>query len=280
MTRPTPRNEWIQRARDWGVRPARSKGQNFLLDHDVVDRIVDAATVTPGDRILEIGPGLGILTDALLQRGAQLTAVELDDTLAAKLAQHFLCTSALRLVHDDASRLDPATLFAPGEIYTVVANLPYSVATVIVRHLLESARPPEVLIVMVQKEVAERMTAITGNLSLLTIATRFYSEPEYLFTVPTGAFYPQPKVQSAVVRLYVRQHALTTDSVRDRLFRLATIAFQQKRKTILNSLSTGLSLDKQLLANRMEKAGLDAGKRPQALSFEEWLMLARILVDE
>lgn len=260
--------------RAWGVRPARSKGQNFLLDGEVVERIADASGAGPGDRVLEIGPGLGILTEALLRRGASVTAVELDDTLAPRLEHHFSGERRFRLIHGDATQIDPVDLFEPGQAYRIVANLPYGVATVIIRHYLESRHTPDALIVMVQKEVAERMTATEGDLSLLTLAIQLYTEPEYLFTVPSEAFHPAPKVTSAVVRLRVRDDVPLGEAARDRLFQLATLAFQQRRKTLLNSLSRGLDIDKAALERRLQAVDIDASQRPQALSFEGWLRLA------
>lgn len=260
--------------RAWGIRPARSKGQNFLLDADVVERIADASGAGPLDRVLEIGPGLGILTEALLRRGAAVTAIELDDRLAPRLETHFGADQRFRLIHGDATAIDPSDIFEPGQAYRIVANLPYGVATVIIRHYLESARPPDTLIVMVQKEVAERMTATEGNLSLLTLAIQLYTEPEYLFTVPKEAFHPAPEVTSAVVRLSVRRDIPIDAPARNRLFTLATIAFQQKRKTVLNSLSRGLDIDKAGLSTRLGAIGIDGSQRPQALSFDAWLRLA------
>lgn len=260
--------------RAWGVRPSRSKGQNFLLDPDVVAAIADAAGIHEGDKVLEIGPGLGILTEELLRRNAAVTAIELDDTLAPRLEHHFRDEPRFRLIHDDATRADPAELFAAGENYRIVANLPYSVATVIIRHMLESKRPPSELIVMVQQEVAERMTATAGDLSLLTLAIQLYTEPEYLFTVPREAFHPAPKVTSAVVRLVAREDPPLDQTARDRLFELATLAFQQKRKTLLNTLSRGLGIDKETLGARLQAVGIDGLLRPQALSFDDWLRLA------
>ena len=277
--RPATTDEWIRRLREWGVRPARSKGQNFLLDESVAEKIAEASRAGQGDNVLEIGPGMGMLTEHLLARGANVTAVELDDTLAPRLAQHFRDQPRFRLVHDDATRVDPASVFESHDRYRIVANLPYSVATVIIRHFLESSHPPFELVVMVQKEVAERMAASQGDLSLLTLATRLYTEPEYLFTVPREAFHPAPKVTSAVIRLRVRPVELLDASDRERLFSFATNAFQQKRKTLLNSLASGLGMDKSVLEERLSKAGLDASQRPQALSFDDWLRLAKLDLD-
>jgi 16S rRNA (adenine1518-N6/adenine1519-N6)-dimethyltransferase len=271
---PPQPEDWLRRMRAWGIRPARSKGQNFLLDVEVVERIADAAGIGPDDQVLEIGPGLGILSEALLRRGAAVTAIELDDRLAPRLETHFGAEQRFRLIHGDATAIDPSDIFQPGQAYRIVANLPYGVATVIIRHYLESAQPPDTLIVMVQKEVAERMTATQGDLSLLTLAIQLYTEPEYLFTVPKEAFHTAPKVTSAVVRLRVREDIPIDGPARDRLFSLATIAFQQKRKTLLNSLSRGFDNDKAEVSTWLDAIGIDGSERPQALSFDDWLRLA------
>jgi 16S rRNA (adenine1518-N6/adenine1519-N6)-dimethyltransferase len=273
--RSPPPEAWIRRMREWGVRPARSKGQNFLLDADVVSCIADAAEAAPGRNVVEIGPGLGILTEELLARGADVTAIEIDDTLAPCLRDHFRREPRFRLVHGDATKVDPETILDQGQTYQIVANLPYSVATLIIRRWLESTRPPEALVVMVQREVAERMTAGTGELSLLSLAIRLYTEPEFVFSVPKEAFHPVPKVTSAVVRLRVRTNLVLTASERARLFRLATLAFQQKRKTLSNSLARGAPVDKDTLVGILAGIGIDASLRPQALAFDDWIRLAQ-----
>lgn len=264
--------------RSWGVRPSRSKGQNFLLDAEVVARIADAANLADGDQVLEIGPGLGILTEELLERGARVTAIELDDTLAPQLERHFAGEPRFRLIHADATAIDPADVYPADTRYRIVANLPYGVATVIIRHFLESDRPPHELIVMVQREVAERITARAGEMSLLTLGIQLYTDAEYLFTVPAEAFHPAPKVTSAVVRLHLLPEPRLDAARRDRLFELATIAFQQKRKTLLNSLSRGLDIDKDELTALLASVGVDASQRPQAIAFEDWLRLSRLEV--
>ncbi|HEV2127782.1 MAG TPA: 16S rRNA (adenine(1518)-N(6)/adenine(1519)-N(6))-dimethyltransferase RsmA [Thermomicrobiales bacterium] len=280
MSEPGGREDWVRRMRQWGVRPSRSKGQNFLLDDEVVSGIAEAARAGDGVPLLEIGPGLGILTEELLARGADVTAIELDDTLASRLRDHFGDHPRFRLIDGDATVVDPTELFARDKPYRIVANLPYSVATVIIRHFLESGHPPEELVVMVQREVAERMTASAGDLSLLALAILLYTVPGYLFTVPKEAFHPVPKVTSAVVRLRVRAEQLLTARERDRLFELATVAFQQKRKTLSNSLAPEVGMDKPDFVKRLAAIGIDASLRPQALAFEDWLRLARLEVAE
>lgn len=266
-------DDWLRRLRSWGVRPSRSKGQNFLLDAEVVSNIADAAGISSGQLVVEVGPGMGILSAALLDRGAEVIAIELDDVLAPRLAEHFRHNDSYTVIHGDAATVDQAAITS-GRHYDVVANLPYSVATMIVRHFLESSHPPQRLTIMVQKEVAARMAANTGELSLLTLATRVYAIPTLLFDVPRDAFYPAPKVTSSVVQLDVRDTPLADSEARARLFAIATLAFQQRRKTLLNSLARGLSLEKQIITDELIRLGIDRAARPQAITVESWLALA------
>ncbi len=250
-------------------------GQNFLVEPDVVEMIVKTAGVAPGDRVVEIGPGMGILTRELLARGSNVLAVELDVELVTLLAHELGDAANFTLVERDARHVD-VSAWTNGDSWQVVANLPYSTGTVIIRHFLEMADPPSALTVMVQKEVAERMVAVVPHMSLLSIAVQLFAEPEIAFIVPPGVFEPPPKVESAVVTLDVRPAPLGTYSDRAALFSLATMAFQRKRKTIANGLSQGLGLPKSEVESLLEAAGIDAGLRPQAVSLEQWLALARI----
>ncbi len=278
-TSPLTADAWVRRMRSWGVRPSKSKGQNFLLDHEVVARIADAAGISPGDRIVEIGPGLGVLTEELLRRGANLTAIELDDSLAPHLKRHFHDEPAFRLIHGDATSVTPIDVVASDVPFRIVANLPYSVATRIIRHWLESEHPPIELVVMVQQEVADRMTAAAGDMSLLGLAIQLHTHAEYLFAVPSEAFHPPPKVTSAVVRLRTTNNQSMDRQATERLFQLATIAFRHKRKTIANSLSRDLEIDKATLVDRLNDAGIDGTLRPQALDLDTWIRLSRIELD-
>lgn len=265
--------DWIRRLRDWGVRPSRSKGQNFLFDDLLVHRIVDVANIDAGDVVIEIGPGMGILTSELLTRGARVYAIELDDTLVPRLSQHFHACAGFAMIHGNAALVDPEEIVG-DQPYKVVANLPYSVANVIVRHFLESSHPPAQLTVMVQKEVAERMSADTGELSLLTLAIGIYATSTVLFDVPKEAFHPVPKVTSSVVQLDVLDAPLLDAKNRERLFTIATMAFQQRRKTLLNSLSRGLALEKSVVSEELTRLSIDPSARPQAVSLDHWLTLS------
>jgi 16S rRNA (adenine1518-N6/adenine1519-N6)-dimethyltransferase len=269
-------DEWSATLRKNRIKPARSMGQNFLTSTEVVEEIVEIAGVEPGDRVVEIGPGMGILTRQLLTAGARVTGVELDRELAELLRRELGAIDAFTLVERDARYLDIPEI-TDGEPYQVVANLPYSVATVIIRAFMESPTPPERMTVMVQKEVAERMTAEPGEMSLLGLATHLYADARIALIVPPGVFLPPPKVDSAVVILDARDELPGTDASRDRMFELATMAFQRKRKTISNGLAQGLGLPKAELDATFESIGLDGMRRPQTLSVAEWLAIAEAL---
>lgn len=268
--------EWEATLRANRIRPTRSMGQNFLTSTEVVEEIVAIAGVQPGDLVIEIGPGMGILTRQLLTAGARVIGVELDRDLAALLRSELGEVERFSLVERDARYLDP-TGITGGEPYQVVANLPYSVATVIIRALMESPVPPTRMTVMVQKEVAERMTAEPGDMSLLGLATGLYAEARIAMIVPPDVFLPPPKVESAVVVLDARETLPGTDASRERMFELATMAFQRKRKTISNGLAQGLGIPKVQLDAILAGIGIDAMRRPQTLSVDEWLHIAEAI---
>lgn len=251
-------------------------GQNFLVEPSVVVDIAENASIGEGDLVVEIGPGMGVLTRELLLRGSRVVGVELDMELAAFLRQDMLSFPQFSLVEHDARHVNVQAI-TEGNPYHVVANLPYSIATVVIRHFVESANPPLRLTVMVQREVAERMTARPTDMSLLGLATQFYSDAKIAFIVPPDVFVPPPKVQSAVVNMVVRNELPLAPTERERMFELATMAFQRKRKTIANGLSQGLDRGKADVKALLLDAGVDAGLRPQAISVDEWIRLARMI---
>ncbi len=269
-------NDWQRVLRKNNIRPTRSMGQNFLTDPTVVQEIADVAGIDENDLVLEVGPGMGILTRELLSRGATVTGIELDSELAEFLRTDLAGTPNFSLVERDARHVEIEEITS-GRPYQLVANLPYSVATVIIRHFMESSTPPTRMTVMVQKEVAERMTAQPGDMSLLGLATDLYAAAEIAFVVPPDVFLPPPKVDSAVVVMDVRDELRGTQEQRDRMFELATMAFQRKRKTISNGLSMGLGRSKAELDDILGTVGIDAKRRPQTLSVDEWLAIAEAL---
>lgn len=267
---------WQRILRKHNIKPSRSMGQNFLIEPEVVESIVSVAEVKERDLVVEIGPGMGILTRELLSRGARVVSVELDRDLAVFLKNDLADVRSFSLVERDARYVDIAEITG-GVPYQVVANLPYSVATVIIRHFMESPSAPTRMTVMVQKEVAERMTADPGSMSLLGLATHLYASARIAFIVPPEVFLPPPKVESAVVVLDVRPELRGTPEQRDRMFELATMAFQRKRKTISNGLSMGLDRPKVELDAMLARIDVDPKRRPQTLSVDEWLRIAEEL---
>ena len=261
--------------RSRNIQPTRSMGQNFLVEPDVVRQIVDVAAVQDGDKVVEIGPGLGILTRELLGRGAHVVAIELDHELVRFLERDFAEIDRLTLIERDARHVDLEPYVDDG-VYHVVANLPYSTGTVIIRKFMELPDPRSTMTVMVQREVAERMIATAPNVSLLALATQLYAEPALAFVVPAESFLPPPKVESAVVRLELRETPLASPIEIETLFRLATMAFQRKRKTISNGLSQGLEITKAEAEIILERAGIDPTLRPQAVPLESWIALSRV----
>lgn len=270
------RRQWQGILRARGITPTRSMGQNFLIEPDIVRAIVDVAAIAAGDRVVEIGPGFGILTRELLDRGATVHAIELDRELVEFLEADLAGVPNLTVTERDARHVDLEPVIGSGP-WHVVANLPYSTGTVIVRRLLELHHAPETMTVMVQREVAERMVAAAPDMSLLSIATQLYAEPQLAFIVPPEVFLPPPKVESAVVRLTLRDAPLASPVEVEAIFRLATMAFQRKRKTVANGLSQSLDVSKSGIEERLRGVGIDPSLRPQAISLDGWIALARTM---
>lgn len=258
------------------IKPSRAMGQNFLVEPQVVRDIAEAAAISKSTKVVEIGPGLGILTHELLKRGASVTGVELDDQLANYMTWNLRDNDRFSLIRKDARHVDVVEITGDHP-YQVVANLPYSVATVIIRHFVESDHPPERLTVMVQREVAERMTAEPPEMSLLGLATQLYTEAAIQFIVPSNSFLPPPKVESAVLNLDVRRDSGTTAAERDKLFELATMVFQRRRKTLANGLAQGLNRPKSDIEAELGSIDIDPMRRPQSLNLGEWIQIARTI---
>lgn len=248
----------------------KSLGQNFLVDRRIVSRIISAADLSPGDIVLEIGSGRGILTRPLAERAAALTAIELDDDLAAMLAAEFAAQSHVRIVHADAREIEIASLIRRASPYKLIANLPYYAAQPIIRRFLETEHKPSVMVVMVQREVARNMTAAPGEMSMLSVATQIYGKPRIVTSVQPRAFRPMPKVTSAVVHIDVYpKPALVLDSM-EAFFTLVRAGFSAPRKQVHNCLRQGLSISRTESEAILSDAGIDPKRRPQTLSLEDW----------
>ena len=251
-------------------RAKRSLGQNFLVDRRVLSRVVDAAEISPSDRVLEIGPGRGALTERLAECAGRVVAVELDDALVARLSARFADRPGVRIVAGDARTVDVGGLLDTSAGYKLVANLPYYAATPIIRRFLEMDDGPSLMVVMVQREVARSMTAAPGRMSLLSVATQLYGRPRVVATVPPRAFRPAPKVTSAIVRIDVYDRPALALSSEAEFFRLVRAGFSARRKQLRNALSQGLSMPAAQVERLLARAGIDPTCRAETLSLGEW----------
>ncbi len=274
-----------QTLRELGIRPRRDWGQNFLIDQRYLSHILHAAEVDPQDTIIEVGPGLGVLTRKLADVARLVIGVEVDPVLARHLEGSLAGQENVRILQRDVLQLDPADLLAglpeipPGGPYKVVANLPYSITSAVLRHFLEASTKPTLMVVLVQKEVAQRITARPGQMSLLSVSVQLYGKPQIVLKIPPSAFYPRPKVESALVRIEIfPQPAL---KVRDdeAFFSLVRAGFAHRRKQLHNSLSRELSLPSATIQETLQEAGIEPSRRAQSLSIEEWGSLCRSLHD-
>lgn len=268
---PAPSRKFLE---ELGVRPSKGRGQNFLKERWVVERMATELDISENDMVVEVGPGLGALTGALLDTGAQVTAIEIDEHLAAYLEREF-ASHSFRLVSTDARHISIDQIVPDDREYMFAANLPYSSAPAILRHFLESPHPPQRSICMLQREVAERMTASPPNLSILGVAVQIYTDARMLFDVPPEAFVPKPNVVSSVVLLDRHKDPLIEPWERDRFFRLVTAGFAQKRKTVLNSLTAALPAERDIVRNTLEAASIDPMRRAETLSVADWIRLLR-----
>jgi 16S rRNA (adenine1518-N6/adenine1519-N6)-dimethyltransferase len=252
-----------------GLHPKKGLGQNFLSDPVALERIVTAAEIPPGAHVLEIGPGLGSLTRHLAVAAGHVTAVELDKALLPVLQEVLAPFDNVRIIQGDILELNPTELaLVPG--YLVVANIPYYITSAVIRRLLESPVKPSRIVLTVQREVAERIAAKPGKLSLLALSVQVYGQPRTAARIPAGAFYPPPKVDSAVVRVDLYPEPLIPTGQLNTFFRLAKAGFSQKRKMLRNSLVGGLSLPQAQVEALLAAAGIDSQRRAETLSIDEW----------
>jgi 16S rRNA (adenine1518-N6/adenine1519-N6)-dimethyltransferase len=266
--------------RDAGLRARHSLSQNFLADPEVLEAILAEAAPAPGSRILEIGPGLGFLTGGLLDAGARVTAVELDRGLAAFLRERFdadIASGALRLIEGDALDEDLTRLVPPP--YDVVANLPYHVTSPILHRLLGEKPRPERLVLMVQREVAERIAAPPGGMSYLSVFVQYHARVRIAFEVPPEAFEPEPAGRSAVIVVepFPDDDRLPSPEAEDARWRLVQAAFRERRKMLHNVLARQLPVEPVRVDAALTAAGIAPDRRPQTLAVGEWLELLAAL---
>ena len=254
------------------IQPKKSLGQNFLVEPAGLMKVINAAELTGSEEVLEIGAGLGSLTYLLAQSSAQVTAIEIDRHMLEPLAEAISQFKNVQIVPGDILELDPSNL-VKQENYVVVANIPYYITSAIIRHLLEATLKPSRVILTIQKEVAQRIVARDGKMSLLSLSVFVFGEPEIVGTIPAGSFFPAPDVDSAVLRIRLHAEPLIPPSQLDLFFRLAHAGFGQKRKTLRNSLSAGLSLPTGEVETMLIEANIEPYRRAETLSVTEWARL-------
>mgnify|MGYP000898021951 FL=1 len=256
------------------IKMSKKLGQNFLIKRGIVDEIVHAAELTPGEPVLEVGPGIGTLTQGLAQSGADVTAIELDRRLLEVLDTTLASYDNVRIIHGDVLKLDVPSIMN-HKPFKVVANLPYYITTPIIMSLLESRLPIERLVVMVQKEVALRMVAKPGtkDYGALSVAVQYYTEPDIVLDVPPKSFLPAPAVTSSVIRCVLRDKP-PVDVIDEKLFfRVVKAGFAQRRKTFSNTMkTTGLSKDR--IEELLAKANIDGQRRGETFTLQEFADVA------
>lgn len=274
------------------LKPKKSLGQNFLKDEQILQKIIKNGNISPDDVVIEIGPGQGALTELLAEKCKKVIAIELDDRLIPVLQENFQYDENIEIIHDDILKINlpqlveekifslkanEANAANEAKNYKVIANIPYYITAPIIRLLLETKFPPSEVILMVQKEVAERITAKPGSMSILAVSVQYYSQAQYLFTVPKTAFDPVPKVDSAIIKI-TRNSQLSTNNNEEvkKFFRIVRAGFSAKRKTLENNLSNGLHVDKKEVLEKIESIGFVKNTRAQELSVEDWKKLTAL----
>ena len=252
------------------VRPKRSLGQNFLQHRGTARRIIAALELSAADTVVEIGPGRGALTGLLAEGAGRLIAVEMDDALARSMAERFSLEDAVTIINDDALTVDMSQISGPERPYKMVGNLPYNVASPIVRRFLTARHRPSLMVVMVQREVADSMTAVPGEMTYLSAEVQLRASARRLFNVPPTAFRPSPRVHSAVVSLIPHAKPVLDIDSEEMFLRMVRAGFAARRKQLRNSLSQGLNLGTDTVACLLQAACIDGGRRAQTLSLAEW----------
>jgi 16S rRNA (adenine1518-N6/adenine1519-N6)-dimethyltransferase len=261
--------------KELGLRPQKGFGQNFLVNEDILRKIVNAGDIGTNDVVLEVGPGLGHLTRHLAGRAARVVAIEIDRGLVQALRKMFQGVPTVEIVEKDVLEVDPAD-YVGEHPYKVVANLPYYITSPVVRHFLEASLRPVLLVILVQREVAYRILAPPGDLNLLAISVQAYGRPRLITRVPAGAFYPRPKVDSIVLRIDVFDRP-RIDVPPEKFFKVVSAGFAMPRKQLHNALAQRLWMPPGSAPEILRSVGIDPTRRPQTLSIEEWDRLTREL---
>ncbi len=256
--------------RIYEISPKRSKGQNFLVTESIYDKIISSAEITSEDTVVEVGPGLGFLTAKLAKKAKKVIAVELDDRLAEvlKIAIDSQGVENVEIINQDILKFNPENI-GP---YKIVANIPYNISSILLRTFLGAKNKPEVLVLMLQKEVAYRIAAQAPDMTMLALSVQFYGQPEIIKEVKAGNFWPEPKVDSAIIKIKIKKSKYSREEEKI-FFRLAKMGFAAKRKMLKNNLCGGLKLkgeEAKKIENIFEKLGFSRLVRAEDLSLESW----------
>ena len=265
--------------RRFDLRARKGLGQHFLVDEEVLGLIVSTAQLTSDDVVMEIGPGLGVLTRELARQAGRVIAIELDNKLAVILKQTLASFNNVVIINDDVLGIDSAALLEELKAkppYKVVANLPYYITSPVLRHFLEASVKPTIMVVMVQKEVAEAIAAKPGRMSVLSISVQLYGEPTIIDYVPARCFYPAPEVDSAILGITLYPQPAVDIADKESFFALVRAGFSASRKQVGNSLAQGLELPKAEVLSLLEKANIVPHRRAETLTLEEWAGLWRV----
>ena len=277
IDRPIPLHV-AQLLKQYGLWATKGLGQNFLDDPGLLQKIADAAAISNSDVVLEVGPGLGSLTQFLCMRAQEVVAVELDQRLTPALRSILKPYRNVRIVEGDILALSPMDLQLP-QGYIVAANIPYNITSGLLRHLLSSDRRPQRIVLTVQKEVAERICASPPHMSLLALSVQVYGRPSIVGRIPAGAFFPVPKVDSAIVKIELFASPRIREDLLSACFDLIKAGFSQKRKTLRNAMSAALRLSPSDTEALVSSAGIDSRRRAETLSLAEWEALGRQYVE-
>jgi len=270
--------------RRYGLHAKKELGQHFLVDQAVLRVITRAAELTPDDTVVEVGPGLGVLTEELARSAGRVVAIEIDPRIASILTERFSHLTNITILNNDVLQFAPGKFFADqlkgsdpsyqpsAFLYKVVANLPYYIASAAIRHFLEAEFKPRRMVVMVQKEVAESIVALPGKMSILSISVQIYGKPAIVGYVPAQSFYPPPKVDSAIVRIDVYNQPVVEV---EGFFQVVRAGFSAPRKQLRNALAQGLSIPPNAATEILSMAGISSQRRAETLSLEEWAELCR-----
>lgn len=260
------------------MKPKKALGQNFLRDEAVLEEIICATNLTPVDNVLEIGPGEGVLTKELVKRAEKVICVEKDDVLAKELKLIYKNNTTAEIINADIMEINLPELFEKNNFqnYKVIANIPYYITSPIIRLLLETNYPPQEMLLMVQREVAQRICASAGQMSILSVSVQYYATPKILFYVDRKSFWPVPEVDSAIIRIIPIKKNISMARSKS-FFRLVKAGFSAKRKTLANNLATSLYLDKKMVEEKIVRLGFNPSARAQELGTGDWKNLEKLL---